>query len=194
MIHEVAITENDHILEIGTGTGYLTALLCHRLGASNITSIDIDPDLIDSADRILTELGYSPTLATADGTHGYPDRAPYNRILGTAAVEGVPRSWIGQTRPFSGVRYPFAHSTTRIFDFSSTWPCPASNTTIKNPSAASSCATPTAPQLRSAPPAKPCSTAPGDSATILPLYTRSGTTQEVPALRHDPDRCGHTTR
>ncbi|MGH3865258.1 MAG: methyltransferase domain-containing protein [Pseudonocardiaceae bacterium] len=99
MLHELAVTENDHILEIGTGTGYLTALLCHRLGASNITSTDIDADLVDSAGRILAELGYTPTLATADGTHGYPDRAPYDRVLGTAAVEKVPQSWIDQTRP-----------------------------------------------------------------------------------------------
>ncbi len=99
MLHELAVTDNDHILEIGTGTGYLTALLCHRLGASNITSIDIDSDLVDSAGRILAELGYTPTLATADGTHGYPDRAPYDRVLSTAAVEKVPQSWIDQTRP-----------------------------------------------------------------------------------------------
>jgi protein-L-isoaspartate(D-aspartate) O-methyltransferase len=99
MIHKLAVVENDHILEIGTGTGYLTALLCHRLDASNITSIDIDPDLVDSAGRILAKLGYTPTLATADGTHGYPDHAPYDRILGTAAVERVPQSWIDQTRP-----------------------------------------------------------------------------------------------
>jgi protein-L-isoaspartate(D-aspartate) O-methyltransferase len=99
MLYELAVTDNDHILEIGAGTGYLTALLCHRLGASNITSIDIDPDLVDSAGRILAELGYTPTLATADGLHGYPDRAPYDRVLGTAAVEKVPQSWIDQTRP-----------------------------------------------------------------------------------------------
>lgn len=99
MLHELAVTDNNHILEIGTGTGYLTSLLCHRLGASNITSIDIDPDLIDSAGRVLAELGYTPTLVTTDGTHGYPDRAPYDRVLSTAAVEKVPQSWIGQTRP-----------------------------------------------------------------------------------------------
>ncbi|MGB6163179.1 MAG: methyltransferase domain-containing protein [Pseudonocardiaceae bacterium] len=98
MLHELAVTENDHILEIGTGTCYLTALLCHRLGASSITSIDIDPDLVDSAGRALDELGYTPTLATADGIYGYLDRAPYDRVLSTAAVEKVPQSWIDQTR------------------------------------------------------------------------------------------------
>jgi protein-L-isoaspartate O-methyltransferase len=46
MLHELAVTDTSRILEIGTGTGYLTALLCHRLGSGNITSIDLDPELI----------------------------------------------------------------------------------------------------------------------------------------------------
>lgn len=99
MLNELAVTDNSRTLEIGTGTGYLTALLCHRVGASNITSIDIDSELVDSARRLLAELGYTPTLATADGTHGYPDHAPYDRVLGTAAVQRIPQSWINQTRP-----------------------------------------------------------------------------------------------
>ena len=99
MLDELAVTDNNHILEIGTGTGYLTALLCHRVGATNVTSIDIDPELIDTARGLLAELGYTPTLITADGTHGCPDRSPYDRVLGTAAVERIPQAWINQTRP-----------------------------------------------------------------------------------------------
>lgn len=99
MLNELAVTDNTHILEIGTGTGYLTALLCHRVGAKNTTSIDIDPELVDTARRLLAELGYTPTLATADGIHGCPDGAPYDRVLGTAAVERIPQAWISQTRP-----------------------------------------------------------------------------------------------
>lgn len=115
MLHELAVMDNDHILEIGTGTGYLTALLCHRLGASNITSIDIDPVLVDSACRVLAELGYIPTLATADGTHGYPDHAPYDRVLGTATVEKVPQSWIDQTRPGGRIVTPL-HGAIAVID------------------------------------------------------------------------------
>lgn len=99
MLNELAVTDSSRTLEIGTGTGYLTALLCHRVGANNVTSIDIDSELVDSASRLLSELGYTPTLATADGTDGYPDHAPYNRVLGTAAVERIPQTWINQTRP-----------------------------------------------------------------------------------------------
>jgi protein-L-isoaspartate O-methyltransferase len=99
MLHELAITGTGNILEIGTGTGYLTALLCHRVGADNITSIDIDPELLHTAAALLTELGHRPRLATADGAHGYPANAPYDRILATAAVEKAPPAWINQTRP-----------------------------------------------------------------------------------------------
>jgi protein-L-isoaspartate O-methyltransferase len=151
MIHELAVTDNDHILEVGTGTGYLTALLCHRLGASNITSIDIDPDLVDSARRTLAELGYTPTLATADGTHGYPDRAPYDRMLGTAAVERVPQSWIDQTRPV-GVSSPrcVASSPSLTFTTTATLPddsclsprefCPCERTPLPHQHIRRSCA------------------------------------------------------
>lgn len=99
MLNELAVTPNSHILEIGTGTGYLTALLCHRAGAGNITSIDIDAELVAVAGKLLAELGYTPTLATADGTHGYPAHAPYDRVLGTAAVVKLPQAWLHQTRP-----------------------------------------------------------------------------------------------
>lgn len=99
MLHELLVTDNKQILEIGTGTGYLTALLCHRADPANITSIDIDPELIDIADTLLAELGYKPTLATADGIRGYPRNAPYDRILCTAAVDLIPQAWITQTRP-----------------------------------------------------------------------------------------------
>jgi len=99
MLHELSVTDNSHVLEIGTGTGYLTALLCHRLGPDHITSIDIDPELVDLARTLLAQLGYSPTLATADGTDGYPDYAPYDRVLGTATVPSIPQPWLHQTRP-----------------------------------------------------------------------------------------------
>jgi protein-L-isoaspartate O-methyltransferase len=60
---ELLNTQDDHrVLEIGTGTGYNAALLCHRLGAANIYSNDIDPALINQARHALNSLGYQPTL------------------------------------------------------------------------------------------------------------------------------------
>ena len=63
------------VLEIGTGTGYNAALLCHRLGDAHVFSVDIDPQLVDAARDALAGLGHHPTLAAADGYLGLPASA-----------------------------------------------------------------------------------------------------------------------
>lgn len=85
-----------HVLEIGTGTGYNTALLCHRLGDIRVMSVDIDPDLVVDARRRLADIGYHPRLRAGDGAAGAPEFAPFDRILATCAVQEVPPAWIDQ--------------------------------------------------------------------------------------------------
>jgi protein-L-isoaspartate(D-aspartate) O-methyltransferase len=94
-------------LEIGTGTGYNAALLAHRLGPQNITSVEIDPDLANHACTALAATGYPVTVITADGTNGYPPHAPYDRIMSTAAVQHVPYPWVAQTRPGGKILTPW---------------------------------------------------------------------------------------
>jgi protein-L-isoaspartate O-methyltransferase len=67
MLEELDVTEGCPVLEIGTGSGYSTALLCERLGSQCVTSVDIDPELVDLASERLAANGYTPTLAAADG-------------------------------------------------------------------------------------------------------------------------------
>lgn len=68
----------------GTGTGYNVALLAHRLGAENVTTIEVYVELAARARVALADAGYSDvTVVTGDGAHGYPPRAPYDRILST---------------------------------------------------------------------------------------------------------------
>lgn len=86
------------VLEIGTGTGYNAALLCHRLGSEAVTSIDIDPALVDAARGALASLGFTPTLLAGDGADGVSDRAPFDRILATCAVPTIPAAWATQLR------------------------------------------------------------------------------------------------
>lgn len=95
------------VLEIGTGTGYNAALLAHRLGAQNITSVEIDPDLAEHARTALTATGYPVTVITADGADGYLPHAPYDRIMSTAAVQQVPYPWVMQTRPGGKILTPW---------------------------------------------------------------------------------------
>ena len=97
MLEALDIHDGQRVLEIGTGTGYNAALLCHRLGAANVFSVDIEPDLVDLARVRLAELGYHPTLVTTDGVAGLPEHAPFDRIIATCAVPAIPWSWVDQT-------------------------------------------------------------------------------------------------
>ena len=51
------------------------------------------------------------TVITGDGAHGYPPRAPYDRVLATAAVQRVPYAWVAQTRPGGRVVTPWETAT-----------------------------------------------------------------------------------
>jgi methyltransferase of ATP-grasp peptide maturase system len=102
MLEDLDVRDGHRVLEIGTGTGYSTALLCARLGADNVTSVEVDPDVAARADAALEDCGYSTWTVTGDGLLGHPPRAPYDRIIATCAVRRVPHTWVRQTRP-SGV-------------------------------------------------------------------------------------------
>jgi protein-L-isoaspartate(D-aspartate) O-methyltransferase len=96
------------VCEIGTGTGYNAALLAQRLGADYVTTIEIDPQVATHARTALCDTGYGAvTVITGDGAHGYPPRAPYDRVLSTAAVRQVPYAWVAQTRPGGRVLTPW---------------------------------------------------------------------------------------
>ncbi|WP_328912987.1 MULTISPECIES: ATP-grasp peptide maturase system methyltransferase [unclassified Streptomyces] len=96
---EVAgITDGDRVLEVGTGTGYSTALLCHRLGEKNVTSVEYDPGLAASAAAHLRAAGYAPALVTGDGLLGHQEGAEYDAIVATCSVRYIPRSWLWQVR------------------------------------------------------------------------------------------------
>ncbi len=98
VLEALHLADGQRVLEIGTGTGYNAALLCHRLGDANVASIDIDPALVEQARQHLATLGYAPTLATGDGAAGLLDAAPYDAIIATAAVAHIPPAWIEQLR------------------------------------------------------------------------------------------------
>lgn len=99
--------DRDRVLEIGTGSGWTTGLLSHRLGADNVTSIDVDPQLAEGAARSLKEAGYEPHLIIGDGYGGWPDGAPYDRVHVTCGVTTVPYAWVEQTRPGGVIVLPW---------------------------------------------------------------------------------------
>ncbi|MGH3936732.1 MAG: methyltransferase domain-containing protein [Pseudonocardiaceae bacterium] len=96
MLDRLDLRSGHRVLEIGTGTGYNTALLCQRLGGSNVCSVDIHPRLIEAAREHLAEIGYRPRLVTGDGAAGWREHAPFDRIIATCAITGIPAQWIRQ--------------------------------------------------------------------------------------------------
>jgi protein-L-isoaspartate(D-aspartate) O-methyltransferase len=95
------------VCEIGTGTGYHAALLAHRLGIRNVTSIEIDPAFAEQARRVLTATGYPVTVIAGNGAEGYPPRAPYDRMISTTAVPQAPYAWVAQTCPGGKIVTPW---------------------------------------------------------------------------------------
>lgn len=78
------------IMEIGTGTGYSTAILCERVGDENVVSIEADAHLATRAASAIHKTGHKPTLVTGNGLDGFPPRAPYDRITATCSVRHIP--------------------------------------------------------------------------------------------------------
>ncbi|MCW8099625.1 methyltransferase domain-containing protein [Streptomyces tauricus] len=108
MLAELEVRDGDAVLEIGAGTGYNAALLSYRLGDELVTTVDLDPEITESARRHLAAAGHHPAVVTGDGARGCPDRAPFDRVVATCALNAVPRSWLAQCRPGARIIAPFA--------------------------------------------------------------------------------------
>lgn len=99
MLEDAQIQPHSRALEIGTGTGYSTAVMCVRLGDDAVTSIEYDEQVAARARAALGRLGMFPTLVVADGLLGHGERASYDRIIATCGVRRIPAAWVEQTRP-----------------------------------------------------------------------------------------------
>ncbi|MFD5699440.1 methyltransferase domain-containing protein [Streptomyces lasiicapitis] len=99
MLEDLTVHKGHRVLEIGTGTGYNTALLCARLGDRLVHSIDVDPALTDTARTRLQQLGHTPHLASGDGQKGILEADRFDGIIATCSVPAIPEAWIEQARP-----------------------------------------------------------------------------------------------
>jgi protein-L-isoaspartate(D-aspartate) O-methyltransferase len=98
MTELLALPPGARVLEIGTGSGYQSAVLSEI--ASEVYSIEILPDLARSAGEKLNELGYkNVTVRAGDGYRGWPEHAPFDGIIVTAAPEKIPEPLVDQLAP-----------------------------------------------------------------------------------------------
>ncbi|MFJ2030742.1 hypothetical protein [Streptosporangium sp. NPDC087985] len=108
MLEIARISEGDRVLEVGTGTGYSTALLCHRLGSEAVASVECDPVVAGRARGALTGAGYAPALVVGDGLGHYERNAGYDRLIASCSVRHIPIPWVWQLRDGGTITTPMS--------------------------------------------------------------------------------------
>jgi protein-L-isoaspartate(D-aspartate) O-methyltransferase len=95
MLESLQLKPTDRVLEVGTGSGYVTALVAEV--AAEVFSIERHPALADAAREVLARLGYNNVqVFTGDGTLGLPAFAPFDAIMVSAAASDLPPALIAQ--------------------------------------------------------------------------------------------------
>lgn len=96
----ITATPGMRVCVVGAGLGYTTALLAHRLGASAVSAVEIDPDLAAECRHRLGLAGFGDvTVLTADATTALPGTAPFDLLLSTMTVQRIPGRWLHRVRP-----------------------------------------------------------------------------------------------
>lgn len=95
MLEALRLSPSHRVLEVGTGSGYLTALLAEL--AAEVISIERHAALADAARELIGSMGYQNVrVITGDGSQGFPEAAPYDAIIVSAAAPQLPRALIDQ--------------------------------------------------------------------------------------------------
>ena len=116
MLELLQLTSTSTVLEIGTGSGYVTALLGEL--AAKVFSIERHADLASNARTILAALGYANVhIFTGDGTLGLPSHAPFDAILISAAALDVPPALLSQLREGGRMIIPVGSSDSQQLQF-----------------------------------------------------------------------------
>lgn len=98
MTELLAVGKDDVVLEVGTGSGYQAAVLANMV--KHVYSIEIVEPLAQQSKKVLNQLGYgNVTVKAGDGYLGWPEHAPFDGIIVTAAPDHVPQPLIDQLKP-----------------------------------------------------------------------------------------------
>jgi protein-L-isoaspartate(D-aspartate) O-methyltransferase len=97
MLQELHVQRHERVLEIGTGSGFMAALLSHR--AQQVFTMEIRPALAQAAtDKLRRSGATNVTVIEGDGSRGYPDEAPFDAILLSGSVAKVPAELLDQLK------------------------------------------------------------------------------------------------
>ena len=98
VVQELALKKTDSVLEVGTGSGYLTALLSHRAG--HVHTVEVKPKLAELGRKNLARQAVdNVTLQIGDAARGWPRQAPYDVIVLTGSTPVLPRAFLEQLAP-----------------------------------------------------------------------------------------------
>lgn len=99
MLDALDVNEGDEVYEVGTGSGYNAALLCHLAGDAHATTVDRSESLAALARTRLSAVGFDPLVIRGGVASDFPPGATYDRIIATASVRRVPAGWLERCRP-----------------------------------------------------------------------------------------------
>ena len=98
MSHKLNVASHHKVLEIGTGSGYQAAVLAEL--SDHVYTIEIIPELAKRAEKVLKKNDYDNiTIRIGDGYKGWPEQAPFDRIMVTAAPKEIPEKLVEQLAP-----------------------------------------------------------------------------------------------
>ncbi|MFZ0734763.1 MAG: protein-L-isoaspartate(D-aspartate) O-methyltransferase [Candidatus Sulfotelmatobacter sp.] len=116
MLDALRLSPTDKVLEVGTGSGYVTALLAEL--TREVVSVERHPTLAERARIVLSELGYKNVkIITGDGTRGYREEAPYDAIIVSAAAAQLPRDLLEQLVDGGRMIVPVGREDTQQLQF-----------------------------------------------------------------------------
>ena len=97
MSEQLDLKKTDRVLEVGTGSGYQAAVLAELV--DSVFTIEIITELTEKAQKVLSELNYrNIKFKVGNGYHGWPEHAPFDAIIVTAAAEEIPQPLIDQLK------------------------------------------------------------------------------------------------
>ncbi|MBT9141159.1 MAG: Protein-L-isoaspartate O-methyltransferase [Dehalococcoidia bacterium] len=111
MLELLKLQRGMNVLEVGAGTGYNAAMMQEIVGRTgHITTIDIQDDVVDQTRRLLKASGYGGIeVIAADGAQGFPQNAPYDRIITTVGCPDISFRWVEQLADDGFMLIPLQH-------------------------------------------------------------------------------------